>query len=207
MQTNMTQSTQKKAQIGYTNDNILEQLREVSADVPKTALDVAGKIGTDVITSIFGGTTQMSGELRPNEAIQLGEMSPVASTGEKAPQIHARVDLQPRPSAQIIESQTRQQIEAIRQELKAIAASLKGLRQEVATAVESAPVDPGIYHINFYEQLRSFLHVLRVQIEDSRSWLHASNSKKKKMGYWGMYKKHGTTFGLSNERSLATSAG
>lgn len=194
----------KKKSISYTNDNILEQLRSVSSDVPASTIDAAAKIGTDVLTSIFGGAPQM-GELRPNEAISLGEPQHV----EVEPVIHApRVEAHAMtPNVSELDMQTKQQIEAIRVELKAIAQSLKGLHQEVQTAVETAPVDPGIYHLNFYEQLRSFLKLLRVQIEDSRSWLHASNSRKKKLGYWGMYKKHGTTFGLSNERSLATSAG
>ncbi len=198
----MTQ--QKKKSISYTNDNILEQLRSVSSDVPASTIDAATKIGTDVLTSIFGGAPQM-GELRPNEAISLGEPQHV----EVEPVVQApRVEVhQAAPNVSELDMQTKQQIEAIRVELKAIAQSLKGLHQEVLTAVETAPVDPGIYHLNFFEQLRSFLKLLRVQLEDSRSWLHASNSRKKKLGYWGMYKKHGTTFGLSNERSLATSAG
>ncbi len=192
---------QKKKPIGYTNDNILEQLRSVSSDVPKSTIDAAAKIGTDVLTSIFGGPT--SGELKPNEAIQLGEVQV-----EQAPVVHApKLEIHTQPNISEIDMQTKQQIEAIRVELKAIAQSLKGLHQEVLTAVETAPVNPGIYHLNFFEQLRSFLKLLRVQIEDSSSWMSASNSRKKKLGYWGMYKKHGTTFGLSNERSLATSAG
>ncbi len=198
----MTQ--QKKKSISYTNDNILEQLRSVSSDVPASTIDAATKIGTDVLTSIFGGAPQM-GELRPNEAISLGEPQRVeAEPVVVAPRVEVH---QAAPNVSELDMQTKQQIEAIRVELKAIAQSLKGLHQEVLTAVETAPVDPGIYHLNFFEQLRSFLKLLRVQLEDSRSWLHASNSRKKKLGYWGMYKKHGTTFGLSNERSLATSAG
>jgi hypothetical protein len=194
----------KKKSISYTNDNILEQLRSVSSDVPASTIDAATKIGTDVLTSIFGGAPMM-GELRPNEAISLGEPQRV----EAEPVVHApRVEVHAAaPNVSELDMQTKQQIEAIRVELKAIAQSLKGLHQEVLTAVETAPVDPGIYHLNFFEQLRSFLKLLRVQLEDSRSWLHTSNSRKKKLGYWGMYKKHGTTFGLSNERSLATSAG
>jgi hypothetical protein len=199
----MMQSQQKKKSITYTNDNILEQLRSVSSDVPVTAIDTATKIGTDVLTSLFGGAPQM-GELRPNEAIQLGEAHTEATPEVHAPRVEVHVA---QPNVSELDMQTKQQIEAIRVELKAIAQSLKGLHQEVLTAVETAPVDPGIYHLNFFEQLRSFLKLLRVQIEDSRSWLSTSNSRKKKLGYWGMYKKHGTTFGLSNERSLATSAG
>mgnify|MGYP001592197026 FL=1 len=95
----------------------------------------------------------------------------------------------------------------IRAELKSLMASLKNLNKEVQNAVTQEVVNPGVYHVNFYEQLRNFIKVLRQQIEDSGAWLASFNTRKKKMGYWGMYKKHGTTFGLSNERSLATSAG
>ena len=81
------------------------------------------------------------------------------------------------------------------------------LSTEIHKAVAEVPVDPGIYHVNFYEKLKAVLKTLREQIDDSRSWLTLHQSRKKKMGYWGMFKKHGTTFGLSNERSIATSAG
>ena len=110
-------------------------------------------------------------------------------------------------STDAIMEQTRQQLEAVRQELKALSQSLKNLSKDVQAAIETSPVSPGIYHINYYDQLRIFIHVLRLQIEDSRVWLQMSVGRKKKLGYWGMFKKHGTTFGLSNERSLATAAG
>ncbi|MEK7119300.1 MAG: DUF5660 family protein, partial [Patescibacteria group bacterium] len=69
------------------------------------------------------------------------------------------------------------------------------------------PVAPGVYHLNFFERLKSMLKILREQIEDSSSWLSLQNNRKKKKRYWGMYKKHGTSFGLSHERNLATQAG
>ena len=101
----------------------------------------------------------------------------------------------------------KQQLEAIRQELKALAVSMKGFHQEVQKAVETPIAEPGIYHVNFFERLRSLIKLLREQIEDGRSWLALWNTRKKKMGYWGMFKKHGTSFGLSSERSIATQAG
>ena len=105
------------------------------------------------------------------------------------------------------QQQLAQQINSIRSELKAIASSIQSLNKDLGNAIAEVPVDPGVYHVNFFERLRSVLKVLREQIDDSRSWLTMHSSRKKKMGYWGMYKKHGTNFGLSNERSLATSAG
>jgi hypothetical protein len=47
-----------------------------------------------------------------------------------------------------------------------------------------------------------------MKIEDGRAWLETfAKRKKKKLGYWKMYKKHGTTFGLSHERTIATQTG
>lgn len=196
------QVNQKKKTPIYKNDNIVESLNTIGTDVFKATTGEIGKIATDALTSVFGGPTKTSGEMAPNQVIEFG-----SNQQEAAPQPAPRHEAQPRPNFQMLDAETKAQIEAIRQELKALAGALKNLHQEVQTAIEQNPVSPGIYHINFYEQLRSFLKVLRMQIEDSRSWLATSNTRKKKMGYWGMFKKHGTTFGLSNERSLATAAG
>jgi hypothetical protein len=198
----MTQVPKKKPAI-YKNDNILEALGGMGGSVVTTTTQEAAKIGTDVLTSLFGALPS-SGELKPNQSF---EFSP-APKEEAAPQAAPRVEHMQERDINALTVETARQIEAVRVELKALAASLKGLHQEIQTSIEQQPVNPGIYHKNFYERLRSFLMILRVQIEDSRTWLATFNGRnKKKLGYWGMYKKHGTTFGLSSERSLATSAG
>lgn len=197
----MIQTPVKKKQTHYKNDNVLEALTSVPSSVGSSTVSELGKIGSDIISSLIGGTP-VSGELQPNQTIEFG-----TTQEEKAPEQPQRIEAIPAVRADELEMQTTKQLEAIRAELKALIASLKNLHQEVQTAVSQEVVHPGIYHINFYEQLRTFISVLRQQVEDSRTWLSAFSTRKKKMGYWGMYKKHGTTFGLSNERSLATAAG
>jgi hypothetical protein len=44
-------------------------------------------------------------------------------------------------------------------------------------------------------------------VEDSGAWLSAMSGKKGKKTYWSEFKKHGTSFGMSNERSVATQTG
>lgn len=199
------QTQGKKKPVAFKSDSFLEVLNSVPSSVGSTTVSEMGKIGADIVTSLLGGTP-MSGELKPNQTIELGGAPKPERTPE--PVIHApRMETVHRPNTSELDRETRTQIDAIRKELQALAKSLKGLHQEIQTAINEEPVDPGIYHVNFYEQIRSFLSVLRQQIEDSRSWLSTFNRRKKKMGYWGMYKKHGTSFGLSNERTLATSAG
>ncbi|MBI5018656.1 hypothetical protein HZB58_00025 [Candidatus Gottesmanbacteria bacterium] len=197
----MAQFATKKKQTHYKNDNVLEALGSVPTSVGSTTASEFSKIGADIVNSLIGGTPR-SGDLAPNQTIEFGE-KPV----EQAPVQPMRTETMHRPNVDIIEMETKKQLDAIRAELKALIVSLKNLHNEVSTAVSQEVVHPGVYHLNFYEQLRTFIHVLRQQVEDSRSWLASFNTRKKKMGYWGMFKKHGTTFGLSSERSLATSAG
>ncbi len=196
-----TQSKPQKRPAAYTNDSILEAIRDLSGGVGRTvAHDVAGKVASDALASLFG-TPIKQGEMRPNESISF----PVER--QPRPMMH-RPEV--RPAEKVVfheDPQTKQQIEALRMELKALSKSMQALNSEIKKAVIETPVDPGVYHVNFYEKLLAVLKMLREQIDDSRSWLTMHQSRKKKMGYWGMFKKHGTTFGLSNERSLATSAG
>mgnify|MGYP001560895613 FL=1 len=95
----------------------------------------------------------------------------------------------------------------MRTELKALSATIKQFTHEVDRAIRDEPIEPGIYHVNFYQRLRSLLLLLREQIDDSRTWLMVSKGKKQKKQYWGLYKKHGTKFGLSSERTMATQTG
>lgn len=198
-----TQQVKKKPIPRYVNDNILESMRGIGSSVGKTvAKDVVGQIGFDMIQTLFTTPTAQTEQTpTPEAAPRVQE-----TRQEQAPRKPSFVEsMQLRESADARE--VRRQIEEVRQELKLLVASVKKVHQELDKAVSEAPVDPGIYHLNFYEQLKNFLRAMRQQVEDSGTWLQAFQSRKKKKGYWGMYKKHGTTFGLSNERSLATSAG
>jgi hypothetical protein len=196
------QTKQPKRSTTYTNDSILEALRGLSGGVGKTVTrDVAGKVATDALASLLGAPLKQ-GELRQNETIDF----PVER--QPRPQMR-RPEIQPAQKVIFHEDpQIKQQIESVRAELKALSKSMQTLNIEIQKAVAETPVDPGVYHVTFYEKLRSILQMLREQIDDSRTWLALSAQRKqKKLGYWGMFKKHGTSFGLSNERSLATSAG
>jgi hypothetical protein len=188
----------KKPQATHT-DSVLESLRTLGSGVGKTvAKDIVGGVATDVLSSLLG-QSQNQGEIRPNRSIDFQKEN---SPWGRRPEMQTRA-----PYVEQSELHLKEQIESVRSELKALASSIKSLNSDIQRSITETPVDPGIYHKNFFERLRSILVILREQVDDSRTWLSLSNSRKQKSGYWGMYKKHGTTFGLSNERSLATQAG
>lgn len=101
-------------------------------------------------------------------------------------------------------------IQQITMELKKLISSSKILQMDFAeVAVGQTPATVGEYHINFFEWMLIVIKSARQKVEDSGAWLSTVKGKggKKSNGYWGMFKKHGTSFGLSGERSVATQSG
>lgn len=100
------------------------------------------------------------------------------------------------------------QIRALQEELERISKATENLEKEVEIAAFQAPVEPGIYHLSFFEKLMQFIKVFRARIEDSAAWLAAFNARSKKRNtYWAQVRKSGTMFMLSGERSMATQTG
>ena len=193
----------KKQPAARSNDSILEAIRGIGSGVGRSvAKDVIAKSATDALASLFGTPPKQQGEIKPNQSVDMLRRQ------ERAPLPRfIRPEVKRQPYVRVEETNLKPHIDAIRAELKMLAASLKSLNTEIQKAVTEVPVAPGVYHLNFFERLKSMLKILREQIDDSSSWLALQNNRKQKKGYWGMYKKHGTSFGLSHERNLATQAG
>lgn len=191
----------KKPQNKRNNAAILESLRDIGGGVGKTITkDVAGKVAQDAFASLFGAMPK-SGEFGKNRQVEFPHDERPFSSGKKAPEFDKRAMLN------ADQLHIKQELEAVRTELKALSQAIKQFSAEVDKAIHDEPIEPGIYHVNFYQRLRSLLLLLREQIDDSRSWLMVSSGRKKKKQYWGLYKKHGTKFGLSSERTMATQTG
>ena len=114
-----------------------------------------------------------------------------------------------RENEQAVQHETKQLLEQLKQQVTLLERSEKALTAQITKIkVEQLPKKTGIYYLRFFEWLIGVVKQLRVKVEEGRAWLSTfTNRKKKKAGYWQMYKKHGTTFGLSNERNLSTQTG
>jgi Domain of unknown function (DUF5660) len=96
----------------------------------------------------------------------------------------------------------------IKKELNKLIESSNDLKVEFASiTVEQTTTTVGQYHLNFLEWMLTVIRSARQKVEDSQSWVNAIKGKGAKKSYWGMFKKHGTTFGLSGERAVATQVG
>lgn len=99
-------------------------------------------------------------------------------------------------------------LQKLKEQVSQLEKSNKGLVTQLSKVkVEQIPQKSGIYYIRFLEWLLIVVRQMRTKVEEGQAWLSTFNQRKRKIGYWKMYKKHGTTFGLSYERTMATQTG
>lgn len=192
------------------SDSFLEALRDLGSGVVDSVThDVVGGIAQEAFDQITGNN---SGDLQPNQTINFQELRKKEEQQEKNSWNLQHEFLDLRRQEKLVwtrqEQQTKLQISAILQELKKLAETTKNLAKEVDTAAKQIPVEPGVYHINFFEKLRESIILFKKRIEESATWLAAFNQKAKKRNYyWGQVRKSGTKFMLSQERYMATQVG
>jgi hypothetical protein len=99
------------------------------------------------------------------------------------------------------------ELKKIFDEISSLAKATQNLSEEVQIATLQAPVEPGTYHLVFFEKLLEFIKSFRKKVEEAAIWLHATNKRAEKKNYWSMYKKKGSSFLLSPDHYLQRSAG
>ena len=218
-----TNKSQKKKQVRYGDQ--VERLSDFSrgfTHAVKNELNAAKNDAWDQIWGLEEAVAQLSGELKEGESLDLSQSHADNAQPQEPAYPELKEMIQPgyeyhRPFTQVTETravvkedsrQIQMRIDQIVVELKKLTTSSQELEiQFKEVSMEESPVEPGTYHLNFFEWVFSAIQKARERIEESQAWLSLFKSKKKQKGYWQMFKKHGTTFGLSNERVVATQTG
>ncbi len=112
---------------------------------------------------------------------------------------------------ELVKKQIKELTEQIRQEIKILKKSGEAIQSELKDieqlTINSLPEKPGVYHIRFLEIILRILKSLREKVSESKTWLSALVSRKKKLGslFLNLTKKKGTQYSLSQELSNARS--
>lgn len=203
---------QQKAKI-LRQANVIEQLKDIGGGTTKALkTDLFEKTGEEFLSQLFGPREKKySGDIIPGETLEFNEI--FSGKHEENKKLKAQIALERQLGQEEksrIEKKSNElklQLHAIMQEVLALAQTTQNIGQEVEIASIQAPVNPGIYHVIFFEKLLEFIKSFRKKIEDASVWLQASNQKALKKNYWGLYKKHGSKFLLSPDHYLQRSAG
>ena len=194
--------------------NVVESLKDLGTGTAKSVKeDLVSKIPSDVIDQLFGQAfpKNTSGEIVPGESLEFKEvLSGVREEKEKIRNqisIERRLFEEEKIQVQKKTNELRIQLRAITEEVYSLAKTTQELSEEVQVASMQAPIEPGVYHVIFFEKLLEFIKSFRKKIEEGSLWLHTSNKRAQKKNYWTRYKQYGGKFLLSADHYLTRSAG
>jgi len=204
----------KKAQQLRTKQNVLESLKDLGIGTGSQTGDFLKNTSEDFFKELIGFSApkvKHSGEISAGESLQMSEV--MSGKEEENKYLRAQISLERQLSAdekrvsQEKSNDLRLQLQALMQEVQKVAASTENLAEVTQATMMTAPIEPGIYHITFFQSVLEFLQSFRKRIDYTAAWLQSSNKRAEKKNYWNMYKKKGSSFLLSPDHYLQRSAG
>ncbi|MCL4364153.1 DUF5660 domain-containing protein [Patescibacteria group bacterium] len=184
--------------------NPLETLRDLGTNTAKQTADAFSGIGGGMLDQFFGNDDESDSEFMPN----LNNQEAKKPEKKQAAKVF---NYQEYYENTLVKRQIKELTEQIKKEIEAIkhadASLVKEVRDIEKLTINELPEKPGVYHVRFLELVLSILRVLRAKVGESKTWLQALVSRKKKRGslFAARSKKQGTQYSMSQELQSARS--
>ncbi len=196
----MSATSNNKHNSAILNKNPLESLRNVGTGIASGTAASFKDLGTGMFDQLLG----IEHNTQKDKASSAAEKQPKAALKRELKTVWSFQQEQESRTIRSLVEQLKQEVKLLKQADSSLMSEIKDIEK---LTLESLPEKPGIYHVRFLELLISILKTLRAKINESRTWLIAFQSKKKKRGsaFSSLSKKKGTQFSLSQELSASRS--
>lgn len=211
----MDKTNKGKLQKLFQRANTLEALKDIGGSTANQMKKEAAELPKDFMEQLFGmksSEKKFSGDIEAGEAIELTEV--FSGRHEELIRLRKQEALErklleeERLRTEKKKNELKIQLKIVQEEILVLAEQTQELADETQVAAMQATVEPGIYHVIFFEKLLEFIKSFRRKIEEAQVWLHAVNRRAAKKNAWGArYQKHGAKYLLSGEHYLQRSAG
>ncbi|NTU73821.1 hypothetical protein HGB07_06705 [Candidatus Roizmanbacteria bacterium] len=189
--------------------NTIESLRETNPPVEKSFIkqstkDIASVANINFMDILLGRQSVSDTERKPAAKVE-------KSQGIRREGINNLFNYEAAKSSKELLKITQELQRQVKQEVTALKKASDTLQSEISDiekiSINGKPEVSGIYHIRFLEIILSLLRQMRAKIGESRTWLAAMTSKKKKRGslFATATKKKQTNLTQSNEITAARS--
>ncbi len=202
------------------NNPFARALQEIGGTTVKTAANLPGQIANDAMNAIFGGGSSVASEDTTSQT----NKDPFTNAFEKNSLLEKQrteMELEKQKALRhkefqmtevfnLREAKDKELIKQLQEQLRALAKEIKTLDGSVKTAIHSDVVDPGTYHVHFFQQLLNFVVLLRKRVQEASTWIENFNARGKKKGaFWSQVysSKGGTAYMMSQEHQVARNVG
>lgn len=190
------------------HSNPIETLKDVSSSIGANTVDSLRNLGTGILDQLLGINDSNETENVEENSKQLDDHKETKKIVKKEANLF---NYQSHHENVVVRDQIQKLIEQIRQEVQQIKKTDSSLMNEVRDiekfTLETLSEKPGIYHVKFLEIVLRILQSVRMKVGESKTWMAALMSKKKKRGsaYASRSKKQGTAYSMSQELSNSRS--
>ncbi|MBU0572235.1 hypothetical protein KKH23_01020 [Patescibacteria group bacterium] len=210
----MNDKQSQKSQKTIKRSSVLENLKDVGGNTSKVLKkDLAQGVSQEFINQLLGRKPEKkySGDITPGESLEFEDVysgrREQTMILEKQLTLERNLRQEEKTRSERKSNELKMQLQAVIEEVAALAQNTQELAEEVQIATMQAPIEPGVYHLIFFEKLLEFIKSFRQNIGQAKTWLQSSNKRAQKKNYWANYKKHGGKFLLAADHYVSRSAG
>ncbi len=194
-----------------TTQGVGETLKDLGSGIVKGTADAVKDIATGTFEQLFGFDSKPTKNHLEKREIE--ERFPSKEILEKKKPIRKIERTLFRWTDYREQVVVKRKIEQLIQEIRAEAEALKKTTASITAevkeiekiALERLPEKVGVYHVRFLEIILKLVKSLRAKASESKTWLEALLTRKKKRGslFLALAKKKGTQYSLSEELKMA----
>ncbi|MEP7166528.1 MAG: DUF5660 family protein [Candidatus Woesebacteria bacterium] len=196
-------------------------LQEIGGTTVKQAASIPGGMVNDAMTAIFGGGSSPAQSEQTKSEETNNPFAKAFEQTSKMDEERDKMDLEKQRAVRhkemqmtevfnVREAKDKELIKQLQEQLRSLIKEVKTLDSSVQTAVHNDVVDPGTYHVHFFQQLLNFVVLMRKRVQEANTWIENFNSRSKKQGhFWSQVasKKGGTAYLMSQEHQVARNVG
>lgn len=214
---NFTKPKKKKQQKGRRGDGFFEALGDIGRSVGKSIkTDLVGNTAKNIHDQLINAAASEAPPEQNSEDFDFAKWikakeNEISQKSEQEGREKERAFQHARQPEKLVfslaDEKVKKEIQAVRQELKLLVETIGNVEQQIEKAIIQEVVNPGVYHLNFFDKLKTWLQFVRKSIQGGELWMEMWSSRTQKSAYWKGVKGSGTKFMLSQERYMATQAG
>ncbi len=205
----------KPAAKSTVNNSFVESMRDMGGSVMKSLKnDVVKGTAQSIFDQLVGSAkTGQAPDMNQNNTPDLGafiaerekQAADQARSQERSFHMHKAQETKVLFSH--ADESLRKEIDGVRQELQMLVASMGKVEQQIEMAMMDNIVDGGLYHLNYFQKLKTWIKFMRKSLEDGGAWLQMSSGRKSKGYFWTQEAKSGNKYSQSSERNVQMGAG
>lgn len=196
------------------NNSFVESMRDMGGSVVKSIKnDVVKGTAQSIFDQLLGSAqsgkapdmTQNGPDLGAFIAEREQQAAEQAKMQERAFHVHKAQETKVLFSH--ADESLRKEINGVRQELQMLVASMGKVEEQIEQAMMDNIVDGGLYHLNYFQKLKTWIKFMRKSLQDGSAWLEMSSGRKSKGYFWTQEAKSGNKYSQSSERNVQMGAG